>query len=137
MSLFRSALAGLACLLSVSAAAAETLYFSAIPDEDATALTARFTKVADYLSGQLGVDVVFVPVKSYPAAVTAFTNDQVQLAWFGGLTSVQARLANPGAKSLRSLMYRVLGVDGGRALPCQGVGAFDEGVQRVVERVDP
>lgn len=100
MSLFRSALSGLACLLSVSAAAAETLYFSAIPDEDATALTARFTKVADYLSGQLGVDVVFVPVKSYPAAVTAFTNDQVQLAWFGGLTSVQARLANPGAKSI-------------------------------------
>lgn len=100
MSIFRSALAGLACLLSVSAAAAETLYFSAIPDEDATALTARFSKVADYLSGRLGVDVEFVPVKSYPAAVTAFTNDQVQLAWFGGLTSVQARLANPGAQSI-------------------------------------
>lgn len=39
-------------------------------------------------------------MKSYPAAVTAFTNDQVQLAWFGGLTSVQARLANPGAQSI-------------------------------------
>ena len=77
-----------------------TLYFSAIPDEDATALTARFSKVADYLSGRLGADVEFVPVKSYPAAVTAFTNDQVQLAWFGGLTSVQARLANPGAQSI-------------------------------------
>ena len=87
-------------LFLASAASAETLYFSAIPDEDATALTARFSKVADYLSGELGVDVEFVPVKSYSAAVTAFTNDQVQLAWFGGLTSVQARLANPGAQSI-------------------------------------
>ena len=89
-----------ACLFLASAAQAETLYFSAIPDEDATALTARFSKVADYLSDRLGVEVEFVPVKSYPAAVTAFTNDQVQLAWFGGLTSVQARLANPGAQSI-------------------------------------
>lgn len=87
-------------LFLASAASAETLYFSAIPDEDATALTARFSKVADYLSEELGVEVEFVPVKSYPAAVTAFTNDQVQLAWFGGLTSVQARLANPGAQSI-------------------------------------
>lgn len=93
-------LLAVASLFLASAAQAETLYFSAIPDEDATALTARFSKVADYLSEELGVDVEFVPVKSYPAAVTAFTNDQVQLAWFGGLTSVQARLANPGAQSI-------------------------------------
>ena len=56
-----------ASLFLASAASAETLYFSAIPDEDATALTARFSRVADYLSGELGVDVEFVPVKSYPA----------------------------------------------------------------------
>jgi phosphonate transport system substrate-binding protein len=93
-------LAVAASLFLASVAQAETLYFSAIPDEDATALTERFSRVADYLSGELGVEVEFVPVKSYPAAVTAFTNDQVQLAWFGGLTSVQARLANPGAQSI-------------------------------------
>lgn len=93
-------LAAAASLFLASAAQAGTLYFSAIPDEDATALTERFSRVADYLSEELGVDVRFVPVKSYPAAVTAFTNDQVQLAWFGGLTSVQARLANPGAQSI-------------------------------------
>jgi len=100
MRLSSSLLAAAASLFLASAAQAETLYFSAIPDEDATALTARFSKVADYLSEKLGVDVEFVPVKSYPAAVTAFTNDQVQLAWFGGLTSVQARLVNPGAQSI-------------------------------------
>ena len=100
MRFLRTIAAAAACLLSAAAASAETLYFSAIPDEDATALTARFSRVADYLSGKLGVDVAFVPVKSYPAAVTAFANDQVQLAWFGGLTSVQARLRNPGARSI-------------------------------------
>lgn len=106
MNPLRRAIVGAACLLATAlpfasaATAAETLYFSAIPDEDATALSERFDKVAAYLSDELGVDVKFVPVKTYPAAVTAFTNDQVQLAWFGGLTSVQARLANPGAQSI-------------------------------------
>lgn len=90
------------CLVGASStgAYAQTLYFSAIPDEDETALIERFTAVADYLEGELGVDVEFVPVKSYAAAVTAFRNDQVQLAWFGGLTSVQARLASPGAQTI-------------------------------------
>lgn len=97
--LLRSLLAA-ASLFAVSTAHADTLYFSAIPDEDATALEARFSRVAEYLSQELDVPVRFVPVKSYPAAVTAFTNDQVQLAWLGGLTSVQARLANPGARSI-------------------------------------
>lgn len=81
-------------------ASAETLYFSAIPDEDETALVARFTKVAEYLEAELGVDVEFIPVKSYAASVTAFRNDQIQLAWFGGLTGVQARLLTPGSRAI-------------------------------------
>ncbi len=88
---------GLAC---ATGASAQTLYFSAIPDEDETALVARFSKVADYLEAELGVDVEYLPVKDYPAAVTAFRNDQVQLAWFGGLTGVQARLLTPGARAI-------------------------------------
>lgn len=90
----------LATLAWVSAASAQTLYFSAIPDEDETALVERFSAVAEYLEEELGVDVEFVPVKSYPAAVTAFRNDQVQLAWFGGLTGVQARLLTPGSRAI-------------------------------------
>ena len=93
-----------AAMLSLAALtpafAADTLYFSAIPDEDESALVTRFSKVADYLEAQLGVPVEFVPVKSYPAAVTAFRNDQVQLAWFGGLSGVQARLLVPDARAL-------------------------------------
>ncbi|MCZ8044062.1 MAG: putative selenate ABC transporter substrate-binding protein [Beijerinckiaceae bacterium] len=99
----RHFLAGLAATGAASPALAQsgpTLSFSAIPDEDATKLMERFTKVAKYLEGRLGVPVQFVPVKSYPAAVTAFRNNQVQLAWFGGLSGVQARLALPGSLAL-------------------------------------
>lgn len=77
-----------------------TLYFSAIPDEDETKLLQRFNKVAAYLTEKLGVPVKYVPLKSYPAAVTAFKNDQIQLAWFGGLTAVQAQRAVPGSKAI-------------------------------------
>lgn len=92
----------LAALFSAISTAtfAETFYFSAIPDEDQTALVARFSKVAEYLEGKLGVDVEFVPVKDYSASVTAFRNDQIQLAWFGGLTGVQARELVPGARAI-------------------------------------
>lgn len=60
----------------------------------------RFEKVADYLSKKLNIKVKYIPVKSYPAAVTAFRHNQVQLAWFGGLTGVQARRLTPGAKAI-------------------------------------
>lgn len=89
-----------AYFLLLMPASAQVFYFSAIPDEDETALVSRFSKVADYLSGELGVEVRFVPVKSYAAAVTAFRNGQIQLAWFGGLSGVQARLFSPGARAI-------------------------------------
>ena len=86
--------------LAATSAMADTFRFTAIPDEDESRLVERFTKVADYLEEQLGVDVEYVPVKSYGAAVTAFRNDQVQLAWFGGLSGVQARRLVPDSVAL-------------------------------------
>lgn len=83
-----------------SAQPARRLAFTAIPDQDETRLVERFGRVATYLEAALQVPVVYVPVKSYPAAVTAFTNDQVQLAWFGGFTGVQARRAVPGSEAI-------------------------------------
>ena len=65
--------------------------FTAIPDQDESKLRQRFGKVALYLSKALNLNVEYVPVKSYAAAVTAFRNNQVQLAWFGGLSGVRAR----------------------------------------------
>lgn len=81
-------------------AADETFVFTAIPDQDETRLRSRFEKVAVYLSEKLGVDVKYVPVKSYAAAVTAFRNNQVQLAWFGGLSGVQARRLVSGSQAI-------------------------------------
>lgn len=88
--------------LAVGTAQAQqaTIVFTAIPDEDETRLVERFTQYAKYFESKLGVSVKYLPVKSYPAAVTAFTNNQVQFAWFGGLTGVQARLAVPGSQAL-------------------------------------
>mgnify|MGYP003630289234 FL=1 len=77
-----------------------TFTFTAIPDEDDSQLRTRFDKVADYLTEQLGVEVKYIPVKSYSAAVTAFRNNQVQLAWFGGLSGVQARRLVPGSEAI-------------------------------------
>lgn len=79
---------------------ADTFNFTAIPDEDSARLVERFNKVATYLSGQLKVNVNYIPVKSYSASVTAFKNNQVQLAWFGGLSGVKARRAVPGSKAI-------------------------------------
>lgn len=81
-------------------AQSETLVFTAIPDQDESRLRTRFGKVATYLQKKLGVDVKYVPVKSYAAAVTAFRNDQVQLAWFGGLSGVRARSLVKGSRAL-------------------------------------
>jgi phosphonate transport system substrate-binding protein len=98
--MLRSVFAAAAGLLMSAAAVAETFTFTAIPDADESRLNARFGKVADYLSEQLGVDVKYIPVKSYPAAITAFRNDQVQLAWFGGLSGVQARALVEGSEAI-------------------------------------
>jgi phosphonate transport system substrate-binding protein len=98
----RSMLAiALVSLVAAGAAKAQpALVFTVIPDQDETRLVERFSQYAKYFEGKLGVSVKYLPVKSYPAAVTAFTNNQVQFAWFGGLTGVQTRLAVPGSQAL-------------------------------------
>jgi len=78
----------------------KSFIFTAIPDQDVTRLQKRFGKVAQYLSDALGVEVKYMPVKSYSDAVEAFKNNKVQLAWFGGLSGVQARSAEPGAQAI-------------------------------------
>jgi phosphonate transport system substrate-binding protein len=87
-------------LFSAICVSAKDFTFTAIPDQDSTQLEQRFGKVAAYLEEKLGIKVVYVPVKSYAAAVTSFTNDDVQLAWFGGLSGVQARMRVPGSEAI-------------------------------------
>lgn len=76
------------------------LKFAAIPDQNTTELRQRFAPLIAHLSAQLGVPVEWVPSRDYQAAVEMFRNAEVQLAWFGGLTGVQARAAVPGAQAI-------------------------------------
>ena len=86
--------------VSSSSVRAETFVFTAIPDQDETRLRQRFDKIAIYLAKELGVETRYIPVKSYAAAITAFRNNQVQLAWFGGLSGVRARLLVDGSEAI-------------------------------------
>lgn len=87
-------------VLAAFPAAAKEFKFTAIPDQDTARLEQRFGKIADYLSTVLAIPVRYVPVKSYAASVAAFKNNEVQLAWFGGLSGVKARLAVPGSPAI-------------------------------------
>lgn len=122
----------LALLVSIGSHAADTqrpqFTFTAIPDQNEAELVRRFQQVANYLSEELAVDVRYIPVKSYPAAITAFRNNQVQLAWFGGLSGVQARRAVPGSEAIAQgyedqffksyfIAHSSTGIEAGDALP--------------------
>lgn len=92
--------AALAAMLFCVPLYAETFVFTAIPDQDESRLMTRFGKVAEYLARELDRPVRYVPVKSYAAAVTAFRNDEVQMAWFGGFSGVQAQRLVPGSQAI-------------------------------------
>ena len=77
-----------------------TLRFSAIPDQNETRLREKFAPVAAYLSHALGVPVVYVHATKYSDSVDLFKNGDIQLAWFGGLTGVQARHAVKGSRAI-------------------------------------
>ena len=89
-------------LLAASCAQEEapTLRVGGIPDQDAQRLARRYEIFSDYLSKELDVPVEYVPSVSYSAVVTAFSQNDVQLAFFGALTGVQARMQNPGARAI-------------------------------------
>lgn len=74
--------------------------FTAIPDQNTTELEEKFSPLARYLSEQLGARVEFVPSRDYQASVEMFKNGDVLLAWFGGLTGVQAREWVAGARAI-------------------------------------
>ena len=78
----------------------QVLRFSAIPDQNTTELKEKFQPLADYLSTKLGVSVEYVPSHDYQASVEMFKNGDIQLAWFGGLTGVQARAAVENAEAI-------------------------------------
>lgn len=75
-------------------------FIGGIPDQNVSALARRFGLLADYLSRETGLRVEYVPPVSYAALVSAFGRGDVHLAWFGGLTAVQAMAAVPGSEAI-------------------------------------
>lgn len=80
--------------------AAPVLRFSAIPDQETTAQAERYAPAAKWLSEQLGIKVEFVASSDYAASVDKFATGDIQLAWFGGVSGVQARDEVPGSRAI-------------------------------------
>ena len=69
---------------------------TAIPDESPTELSRKAAPLMKYLEKTLGMKVEFTPVSDYAASVEALANKQVDLAWYGGFTFVQANVRSGG-----------------------------------------
>jgi phosphonate transport system substrate-binding protein len=69
----------------------EVVRLTGIPDENPTLLVRRNEPLVNYLSEELGAQVEFAAVTDYGAAVQALSSGQVDFAWLGGFTFVQAR----------------------------------------------
>ena len=78
----------------------KVLVIAGIPDQDFSLLEERFSGMAEYLEQETGLQVEYIPSVDYAAVVTGFKQGDIQLAWYGGLTGVQARLAAPGAQAI-------------------------------------
>ena len=91
----------LACTMLVFGAAAQAqqqqvFRITAIPDESPTELARKAAPLLKYLEGRLGMKVEFTPVTDYAAAVETLANKQIDMAWFGGFTFVQAQQRSGG-----------------------------------------
>jgi len=82
--------------LSSLAQAQQVFRVTAIPDESPTELARKAAPLVKYLEQKLGMKVEFTPVSDYAAAVEALANKQVDLAWFGGFTFVEAQQRSGG-----------------------------------------
>jgi phosphonate transport system substrate-binding protein len=91
------ALASLALTTTLTARAqSRPLRVTAIPDESPSELARKAAPLMKYLEQRLGTRIEYVPVTDYAAAVEALANRQVDLAWFGGFTFVQALVRSGG-----------------------------------------
>lgn len=105
---------------SSSPSPSAVIVIGGIPDQDVSTLEQRFGDLAEYLTQYFadlssGTDPAdgsnlanppppikfrYQPSSDYAAIVTAFTNGDIQLGWFGGLTGTQARTELPQANAI-------------------------------------
>lgn len=78
----------------------EVFKIGAIPDLNAADLARGYDDLARHLTEKTGVKVEYVPSVDYAALVTAFDRGEIHMAWFGGLTGVQAQAVTPEAEAI-------------------------------------
>lgn len=102
----RAFLGGSAAVLTLAACGTNSdtrpsvLNISAIPDQDQEKLNRLYGAVADRLAAATGLETRYRRVTDYTAVVRAFEVGDVQVAWMGGLTGVQARNRVEGATAI-------------------------------------
>jgi phosphonate transport system substrate-binding protein len=69
----------------------DPLRVGVVPNQNPEKVEAEYEPFGGYLAEQLGRDVELMVPTSYNAVVEAMVNDELDLAYFGGLTYVQAR----------------------------------------------
>jgi phosphonate transport system substrate-binding protein len=69
----------------------DPLRVGVVPNQNPEKVEAEYEPFGEYLSDQLGREVELTVPTSYNAVVEAMANDELDLAYFGGLTYVQAR----------------------------------------------
>lgn len=69
----------------------ETLSVGLVPNQSPEEVQAQYQPFEDYLSDELGQPVELDVPTSYNAVVEAMTSGELDIAYFGGLTYVQAR----------------------------------------------
>ena len=113
----------------------KVLTFSAIPGEEDTKMTEKFSRFGQYLAEKLGVTVQYRAATDYGASVRMFDKGEVQLAWFGGLTGVQAREKVAGAQAIaqgaedpKYFSYFIAHADAG-VTPSEDPGTLPEGLE--------
>ena len=94
--LIKAVIASAAVALTGLAQAQAVFKITAIPDESPTELARKAAPLVKYLEHKLGTKVEFTPVSDYAAAVEALANKQVDMAWYGGFTFVQASIRSGG-----------------------------------------
>ena len=69
----------------------EPLRVGLVPNQNPEKVEAEYAPLGDYLSEELGTEVELSVPASYTAVVEAMASGELDLAYFGGLTYVQAR----------------------------------------------
>lgn len=72
------------------------LRVSFLPDANPDKLREGGARFAAWLSGEIGIPVEVIPVQDYSAAVSAIVSGDQDLAWLGGVTTVQAMRQSEG-----------------------------------------